>query len=156
MNSSTVEIPLISVIFSLGNVLIYLSRLVSNTLLFGLFYGLTFGIINPFIIMCVCYASTYSLKLGKILLNSFVLYVKNFPLMLLFSIFTIFYYLLNLIPIPVVMYASKISVIVFVFPIFILAVYLIITKIFDRTINRISHPELVNKGLFIKEDNLND
>lgn len=137
-----------SIIYSLGTVLIYLSRIVSSPIFYGLSYGLTFAIINPLVIAILCYASTYSLKVGKILRNGFALYIKNFFLLLLFSLFTVLYYLLNYIPIPLVMYLVKLLVIVFLMPIFMIAVYLSFSNIFDKLINKTAHPELMNKGLY--------
>ena len=136
-----------SIIYSLGTILIYLSRIVSSPIFYGLSYGLTFAIINPLVIVILCYASTYSLKVGKILRNGFALYIKNFLLLLLFSLFTVLYYLLNFIPIPLVMYLVKLLGIIFLMPIFMLAVYLSLSNVFDKLINKTAHPELLNKGL---------
>lgn len=144
-----------SIIYSFGTVLIYLSRIVASPIFYGLAYGLTYAIINPLIIVILCYASTYSLKTGKVIRNGIALYIKNFLLLLLFSLFTVLYYLLNYIPIPIVMYVVKVLTIIFLMPMFMIAVYLSFSNIFDKLINKVAHPELLNKGLY-KVENQDD
>lgn len=158
IKQNTKQFLVISLFFSLGMVPVYLTRSylgssITNQIISGIAYGLAFGIINPFAIMGICYSATYSIKTGKAMLNSFVLYVKNFFLMLLFSAFTFGYFAFVYIPIPFVIYLAKLVSIIVLLPILLIAIYLRLSNSFDKSINKFAHPELVNKGLYKKETN---
>ena len=145
-----------AVIFSLGTSAIYLCKIPKSAVVTGIALGLKFGIINPWIIITICYASTYSLSLFKVIKNGFALYVKTFLVSLLFSLVTLVYYFLNFIPLLFVILIIQVLLLIFVLPIFMLGVYEYMLKVFDVNINSFSHPELVNKGLFVKEAKKND
>ena len=149
------QFSLLSLILSFGLCLFNLARIVSNVVIKGIIYGLTFGLFIPFISMGVIYSSIYSIKGRKMIINSFALYVKNFFFLLFIPLFALLYLAIDFIPLLLISYLIKIIFIIFLLPILILCIYLPTLNIFDKLINEISHKELLNKGLYIK-DNKND
>lgn len=90
----------------------------------------------------------YNIKAWGCIKNSFILYVKTFPVTILFAlILAAVYFGLLFIPNLTVKYILAPILIVFALPLFITAWLLYSCRVFDKFINKEHHPEYYNKGI---------
>lgn len=115
--------------------------------LFALLYVFLF----PAALYMLSLTAVYNIKVWACIKNSFILYVKTFPVTILFAlIFAGAYFGLLVIPNLYIKYILTPIIMVFLLPLYIVAWLLYSCRTFDRFINKDNHPEYVNKGIGCK------
>lgn len=105
-------------------------------------------LLNP-ILLSVCQSTFYTNKYRAFLKNSFLMYIKEAPSLILFSLVLISPVFLEIIDsIIVLKYILIIVVTLFLFPLFILMYYINSSRIFDRFINYFYYPTIYRKGIY--------
>lgn len=111
-------------------------------------FAVIFIMIFPAGLYITTMTAVYNIKLWACIKNSFILYIRTFPVSALFAALLLgAYFGLIFIPIPLVKYAVLLLLIVFVLPLYLTLWLLYSCYTFDRFINRKSFPEYIDKGV---------
>ena len=107
-------------------------------------FALAYVVLFPAALYMLSLTAVYNIKLWGCIKNTFILYIKTFPVTFLFAGC---YFGILIIPNLTVKYILTPVVIVFAFPLYIVAWLLYSCRTFDRFINEQYHPEYFGKGI---------
>lgn len=124
-------------------------------------FAVAFILLFPTALYMTTITAVYDFRLWSAVKNSFILYVKTFPVTILFALIAAgIYFGVLFIPSMIAKYIVIPILIVFVLPPYIIAFLLYSCYTFDRFINKDNHPDYVDKGvggrLALDEDEINE
>lgn len=121
----------------------------TNLVLEILTYGVNMAIVIPFCLEMMFIVTFYQNKFSKTLTNGAVLYLKTFLFLISTVAMIYLFYLINLIPFPVIAALVKALFIIVFLPIILLYGFAGQIAKFDQLINQIHYPHVAFKGLNI-------
>ena len=111
-------------------------------------FALAYVVLFPAALYMLSLTAVYNIKLWGCIKNSFIFYIKTFPVTILFALlFAGCYFGILVIPNLTVKYILTPMLIVFVLPLYIVAWLLYSCRTFDKFINEQHHPEYFGKGI---------
>lgn len=144
------------IFFIIYAILLYFSLLAINNLNTNFLGYIPLAIVQtiffPVLLVNIETTSIYSWKMKDCFRNSFIIYIKNFFIVILFALLYTAIILLNLIPYIFLKYVLMGVTIVFIYPFINLALRVYFNKILDRDINKEHYPEIYKKGIYEHQD----
>lgn len=110
--------------------------------------GLIVMLVIPITLFTLSLTAVYTNKYSVTVKNAALLYSKNIPASLIFSLMLVSLLLLDLITVGILKYVIMAILAVFLLPLFIEARFLFDCYVFDKYINVYSYPDYVDKGMF--------
>ena len=139
------------VFFLIYGGLVYFSLLVVNNINDNFIKYIPFALIQslffPMLLVNVNTTSIYKWDIKASLINSFIIYVKNFFIIILFAVILTSSTLLLGINEIFLKYVLIALVIILIYPFVILALRVYVNKVLDRDINKEHYPEIYMKGI---------
>ncbi|MBQ7995537.1 MAG: hypothetical protein IJ247_04915 [Bacilli bacterium] len=144
------------VFFIIYAILIYFSFFVTNNIAGNMFllfmpFALVQTIFFPLLLINVETTSIYSWLIKDSFRNAFIIYIKNFVFVLIFSTLFTSILLLNLIQHIVIKYISFVLFIVIIYPLLAISFRVFMNRALDRDINKKNYPEIYKKGIYTEE-----
>lgn len=145
------------VFFIIYAILIYFSFFVTNNIAGNMFllflpFALVQTIFFPLLLINVETTSIYSWSIKDSFRNAFIIYIKNFVFVLIFSTLFTSILLLNLIQHIVIKYISFVLFIVIIYPLLAISFRVFMNRALDRDINKKNYPEIYKKGIYTEEN----
>ena len=145
------------VFFIIYAILIYFSFFVTNNIVGNMFllflpFALVQTIFFPLLLINVETTSIYSWSIKDSFRNAFIIYIKNFVFVLIFSTLFTSILLLNLIQHIVIKYISFVLFIVIIYPLLAISFRVFMNRALDRDINKKNYPEIYKKGIYTEEN----
>ena len=145
------------VFFIIYAILIYFSFFVTNNITGNMFllflpFALVQTIFFPLLLINVETTSIYSWSIKDSFRNAFIIYIKNFVFVLIFSTLFTSILLLNLIQHIVIKYISFVLFIVIIYPLLAISFRVFMNRALDRDINKKNYPEIYKKGIYTEEN----
>ena len=146
------------VMFLIYGVLVYFSLLVmtnmnTENILVYFPFAMVQSIFFPVLLISVNTNSIYSWSIKDTLRNGFIIYIRNFLVIFLFSAVYSSVLLLNAISYVFLRYILLAIIIVVIYPFISLALRVYLNKVLDRDINKEHYPQIYKKGI---HENLDD
>ncbi len=154
LKENSKEFTIIFIIYGLINFIlemVSLSFLLENSFMYYLFKLINYGLFTPLLFIAISLCALYTDGVLKKIKSSFYLYIKHLPLCLLIAVIIELPLLLLMIPQTFIQLLVPIIYVLGYLPVAYLISQIILYHIFDVEINRVSFPELVEKGMYKKE-----
>jgi len=123
--------------------------IISNQFLYYLFKILNYGIFIPLLFINLTLTSIYKEKISKKIMESIILYLRNFPILLLFFGILEGSLALFIIPSTFMLLFGAMLYAFLIVPIYLLIIQHLMHYIFDNDINYKQFPSIYKKGLYI-------
>ena len=141
--------------FTIYAVLLYCSLLVINNVNSAYLKFIPLAVVQtiffPALLVNIETTSIYAWKIKDSFRNAFIIYIKNFFVVIIFALLYTAIILFNLIPYIFLKYVLIGITIILVYPFINLALRVYFNKILDRDINKDNYPEIYKRGIYEKE-----